>query len=104
MIINSKLKIQISFSSIFAIRMTDKEKFISLTQVQKLLLIMESGHLFLEKKEEDRLMKLYIYKKFYVEIIYDSKSNKVLSINTPEAEYIVDEYMDVLTVDDLLNL
>lgn len=82
----------------------EKDKFNSLTQVQKLLLIMESGRLFLEKKEEDRLLKLYIYKKFYVEVIYDSKSNKVQKIDTPEAEYIVDEYMDVLTVDDLLNL
>lgn len=84
--------------------MMEKEKFETLSQVQKLLLIMESGRLFLEKKEEKRLLKLYTYKQFFVEIIYDSKSNKVISINTPEAEYIVDEYMDVLTVDDLLNL
>jgi len=84
--------------------MTDKDKFLALTQVQKLLLIMESGRLFLERKEEDRLMKLYIYKKFYVEVIYNSHTNKVQKIDTPEAEYIVDEYMDVLTVDDLLNL
>lgn len=82
----------------------EKQRFNSLTQIQQLLLIMESGRLFLEKKEEDRLMKLYIYKKFYVEVVYDSKTNKVVSIDTPEAEYIVDEYMDVLTVDDLLNL
>jgi hypothetical protein len=82
----------------------EKEKFETLSQVQKLLLIMESGRLFLEKKEEERLLKLYTYKQFFVEIIYDSKSNKVIGINTPEAEYIVDEYMDVLTVDDLLNL
>lgn len=84
--------------------MVEKDRFNALTQVQKLLLIMESGRLFLEKKEEDQLMKLYIYKKFYVEVVYDSTSNKVLNIDTPEAEYIVDEYMDVLTVDDLLNL
>jgi len=84
--------------------MVEKDKFKALTQVQKLLLIMESGRLFLEKKEEDRLMKLYIYKKFYVEVVYDTQTNKVMNINTPEAEYIVDEYMDVLTVDDLLNL
>lgn len=84
--------------------MMEKEKFETLSQVQKLLLIMESGRLFLEKKEEERLLKLYTYKQFFVEIIYDSKSNKVIGINTPEAEYIVDEYMDVLTVDDLLNL
>jgi hypothetical protein len=82
----------------------EKEKFETLSQVQKLLLIMESGRLFLEKKEEERLLKLYTYKQFFVEIINDSKSNKVIGINTPEAEYIVDEYMDVLTVDDLLNL
>lgn len=82
----------------------NRNKFIALTQVQKLLLIMESGRLFLEKKEEGRLMKLYIYSKFYVEVVYDTVSNKVINIDTPEAEYIVDEYMDILTVDDLLNL
>lgn len=82
----------------------EKNRFNALTQVQKLLLIMESGRLFLEKKEEGRLLKLYIYRKFYVEIVYDSKTNKVRKIDTPDAEYIVDEYMDILTVDDLLNL
>jgi hypothetical protein len=82
----------------------ERDRFNALTQVQKLLLIMESGRLFLEKKEDGKLMKLYIYKKFYVEVVYNSGSNKVQSISTPEAEYIVDEYMDVLTVDDLLNL
>lgn len=82
----------------------EKERFNSLTQVQKLLLVMESGRLMMEKKEEDRIMKLYIYKQFYVEIIYSLDQNKILSISTPELEYIVDEYLDVLNVEDLLNL
>lgn len=82
----------------------EKDRFNGLTQVQKLLLIMESGRLIMEKKEEDRIMKLYIYKEFYVEIIYDLDQNKIKSIATPELDYIVDEYLDVLNVEDLLNL
>jgi len=81
----------------------EKDRFNRLTQVQKLLLVMESGRLMLEKKEEYRIMKLYIYKQFYVEIIYDLDQNKIRSISTPELDYIVDEYLDILNVDDLLN-
>jgi len=82
----------------------EKDRFNILTQVQKLLLIMESGRLIMEKKEEDRIMKLYVYKQFYVEIIYNLDLNKIQRIATPELDYIVDEYLDVLNVDDLLNL
>lgn len=82
----------------------EKARFNSLTQVQKLLLIMESGRLIMEKKEEDRIMKLYIYKQFYVEVIYDLDQNKIRKIDTPELDYIVDEYLDVLNIDDILNL
>lgn len=82
----------------------DKTNFNKLSQVQKLLLVMESGRLIMERKEPERLLKLYVYKLFYVEIIYQTKKNKVLSINTPHMEYIVDEYLDTLSVEDLLNL
>ena len=82
----------------------EKARFNSLTQVQKLLLIMESGRLVMEKKEEDSIMKLYIYKQFYVEVIYDLDQNKIRKIDTPELDYIVDEYLDVLNIDDMLNL
>lgn len=82
----------------------EKARFNSLTQVQKLLLIMESGRLIMEKKEEESIMKLYIYKQFYVEIIYDLDQNKIRKIDTPEMNYIVDEYLDVLNIDDILNL
>lgn len=82
----------------------EKARFNSLTQVQKLLLIMESGRLIMEKKEEDHIMKLYIYKQFYVEVIYDLDQNKIRKIDTPELDYIVDEYLDVLNIDDILNL
>lgn len=82
----------------------EKERFNSLTQVQKLLLIMESGRLMMEKKEEDSIMKLYIYKQFYVEVIYDLQQNKIRKIDTPDLNYIVDEYLDVLDIDDILNL
>ena len=82
----------------------EKARFNSLTQVQKLLLIMESGRLIMEKKEEDSIMKLYIYKQFYVEVIYDLDQNKIRKIDTPELGYIVDEYLDVLNIDDILNL
>ncbi len=81
-----------------------KARFNSLTQVQKLLLIMESGRLVMEKKEEDSIMKLYVYKQFYVEVIYDLDQNKIRKIDTPELDYIVDEYLDVLNIDDILNL
>ena len=81
-----------------------KARFNSLTQVQKLLLIMESGRLVMEKNEEDNIMKLYIYKQFYVEVIYDLGQNKIRKIDTPELDYIVDEYLDVLNIDDILNL
>ena len=82
----------------------ERDRFNTLTQVQKLLLVMESGRLMLEKKEEYRIMKLYIYKQFYVEIIYDLDQNKIQRISTPDMDYIVDEYLDILNVDDLLNL
>jgi len=82
----------------------ERDRFNTLTQVQKLLLVMESGRLMLEKKEEYRIMKLYIYKQFYVEIIYDLDQNKIQRISTPDLDYIVDEYLDILNVDDLLNL
>lgn len=82
----------------------EKARFNSLTQVQKLLLIMESGRLIMEKKEEESIMKLYIYKQFYVEVIYDLDQNKIRKIDTPELGYIVDEYLDVLNIDDILNL
>ncbi|NPD43942.1 MULTISPECIES: hypothetical protein [unclassified Lentimicrobium] len=82
----------------------EKARFNSLTQVQKLLLIMESGRLIMEKKEEESIMKLYIYKQFYVEVIYDLDLNKIRKIDTPELGYIVDEYLDVLNIDDILNL
>lgn len=81
-----------------------KARFNSLTQVQKLLLIMESGRLVMEKKEEESIMKLYIYKLFYVEVIYDLDQNKIRKIDTPEMDYIVDEYLDVLNINDILNL
>jgi len=82
----------------------EKDRFNHLTQVQKLLLVMESGRLVMEKKEEDHIMKLYVYKLFYVEIIYDLDQNRIQKIDTPDLDYIVDEYLDVLNVDDLLNL
>lgn len=82
----------------------EKKRFNNLTQVQKLLLIMESGRLMMEKKEKDSIMKLYIYKQFYVEVIYDLDQNKIRKIDTPELDYIVDEYLDVLNIDDILNL
>jgi len=82
----------------------EKDRFNHLTQVQKLLLVMESGRLVMEKKEEDHIMKLYVYKLFYVEIIYDPDQNRIQKIDTPDLDYIVDEYLDVLNVDDLLNL
>lgn len=82
----------------------DKERFNSLAQVQKLLLVMETGRLVMEKKEHDRVLKLYVYKMFYVEIVYDLSRNKIEKISTPDTTYIVDEYLDVLNIDDLLNL
>ncbi len=82
----------------------DKISFNKLSQVQKLLLVMESGHLVMERKEPELLFKLYVYKLFYVEVIYDIKKNKVIKIETPEMEYIVDEYLDSLSIKDLLNL
>jgi len=82
----------------------EKARFNSLTQVQKLLLIMESGRLVMEKKEIDCIMKLYIYKQFYVEVIYDLSQNKIRKIDTPELNYIVDEYLDELNIEDMLNL
>jgi hypothetical protein len=65
---------------------------------------MESGRLVLEKKESDRILKLYVYQMFYVEVTYDIKNNKIIKIDTPEMEYIVDEYLDTLNVEDILNL
>jgi len=82
----------------------DKKDFKKLSQVQKLLLIMESGRLVLEKKEPNRVLKLYVYNLFYVEIIYNIEKNKVVKISLPEMNYIVDEYLDVLNVDDILDL
>ena len=82
----------------------DKISFNKLSQVQKLLLVMESGHLVMERKEPERLLKLYVYKLFYVEVVYDIKKNKVIKIDTPEMEYIVDEYLDSLSIKDILNL
>lgn len=82
----------------------EKARFNKLTQVQKLLLVMESGRLIIEKKEADRIMKLYVYKEFYVEIIYALDENKIKKIATPDLDYIVDEYLDDLDVDELLKL
>jgi hypothetical protein len=82
----------------------NRENFNILSQVQKLLLVMESGRLVLEKKESDRILKLYVYQMFYVEVTYDIKNNKIIKIDTPEMEYIVDEYLDTLNVEDILNL
>jgi len=82
----------------------NKENFNKLSQVQKLLLVMESGRLVLEKKEPEKILKLYVYKKFYVEVVYHITNNKIVSIETPEMEYIIDEYLDSLNVEDLLNL
>jgi hypothetical protein len=84
--------------------MDEKEQFKLLSQVQKLLIIMESGQLFLEKREKDQLTKLYLYKQFYVEIVYDLSTNKVLDIATPNTEDIVDKYMDVMTIEELLKM
>jgi len=82
----------------------EKISFNKLSQVQKLLLVMESGRLVLEKKEPQKLFKLYVYKLFYVELVYDIENNKVIKIDTPEMEYIVDEYLDSLSIKDLLDL
>ena len=82
----------------------DKASFNKLRQVQKLLLVMESGHLVMERKEPNRLQKLYVYQQFYVEVIYDIKRNKVIAIETPKMEKIVDNYLSTLSIDDLLNL
>ena len=82
----------------------DKASFNKLRQVQKLLLVMESGHLVMERKEPNRLQKLYVYQQFYVEVIYDIKRNKVTAIETPKMEKIVDNYLSTLSIDDLLNL
>lgn len=82
----------------------DINTFNRFSKVQQLLLIMESGRLVLEKESDSQLFKLYVYKLFYVEIIYDIGSNKVLSINTPDIEYIVDEYLDALSIKDILDL
>ena len=41
---------------------------------------------------------------YYVEVTYDIKNNKIIKIDTPEMEYIVDEYLDTLNVEDILNL
>ena len=82
----------------------DINAFNKYSKVQQLLLIMESGRLVLERKGETQLFKLYVYKLFYVEVIYDIDKNKVLNINTPDMEYIVDEYLDSLSVKDILDL
>jgi len=82
----------------------DIHTFNKYSKVQQLLLIMESGRLVLEKKDDKQLFKLYVLKHFYVEVIYDIAENRVLNINTPEMEYIVDEYLDSLSVKDILNL
>ena len=82
----------------------DINTFNKYSKVQQLLLIMESGRLVLEKKDETQLFKLYVYKLFYVEVIYDIEKNKVLNINTPDMEYIVDEYLDTLSIKDVLDL
>ncbi len=82
----------------------DKITFNKLSQVQKLLLVMESGRLVMERKEPSRIFKLYVFKLLYVEVVYDIKKNKVINIDTPEMEYIVDEYLDSLSIEDLLNL
>jgi len=82
----------------------DIHTFNKYSKVQQLLLIMESGRLVLEKKDDRQLFKLYVLKHFYVEVIYDIAENRVLNINTPEMEYIVDEYLDSLSVKDILNL
>ena len=82
----------------------EKISFNKLSQVQKLLLVMESGRLVMEKKEPQKLFKLYVYKLFYVEVVYDIENNKVIKIDTPEMEYIVDEYLDSLSIKDLLDL
>ena len=82
----------------------NRENFNMLSQVQKLLLVMETGHLVLEKKEPDMILKLYVFQMFYVEVTYDIKNNKIINIDTPEMEYIVDEYLDTLNVKDILNL
>jgi hypothetical protein len=58
----------------------------------------------MEKKEPQKLFKLYVYKLFYVEVVYDIENNKVIKIDTPEMEYIVDEYLDSLSIKDLLDL
>ena len=82
----------------------DINTFNKYSKVQQLLLIMESGRLVLEKKDETQLFKLYVYNLFYVEVIYDIGKNKVLNINTPDMEYIVDEYLDSLSIKDVLDL
>jgi len=82
----------------------EKISFNKLSQVQKLLLVMESGRLVMEKKEPQKLFKLYVYKLFYVEVVYDIENNRVIKIDTPEMEYIVDEYLDSLSIKDILDL
>jgi len=82
----------------------DIHTFNKYSKVQQLLLIMDSGRLVLEKKDDKQLFKLYVLKLFYVEVIYDIAENRVLNINTPEMGYIVDEYLDTLSVKDILDL
>ncbi len=65
---------------------------------------MESGRLVLEKKDNDRLLKLYVYKHFYVEVIYDSIKNKIIAIRTPDMDEVVEEYLGFLNIDDILSL
>jgi len=82
----------------------EQERFNKLTKTQKLLLIMESGRLVLEKKDDEKLLKLYVYKRFYVEVVYDLDQNKILTIRTPDMDEVVDEYLGFLNIDDILNL
>ncbi|OYT16350.1 MAG: hypothetical protein B7C24_08255 [Bacteroidetes bacterium 4572_77] len=82
----------------------DKEEFKALSHVKKLFLIMDHGRLVLERKEENQLMKLFVYNLFYVEVTYLQKENKVTNISTPDMDYIVDEYLDTINVKDLLDL
>ena len=64
---------------------------------------MESGRLVLEKKDDEKLLKLYVYKRFYVEVAYDLDKNKILTIRTPDMDEVVDEYLGFLNIDDILN-
>ncbi|HAG16410.1 MAG TPA: hypothetical protein DCG69_07800 [Bacteroidales bacterium] len=81
--------------------MSIKKIFLELSIEEQFLLTMDGGTTLLARKEGDLSIVLFEFAELYIEVKFDIKHSKIISVDVVELKDVEDDYLDDIQIENL---